>query len=94
MRANDFLGKPDQVRIGQVIEETFGNVRKIVDPEIIRIDFAVCVCHKPVWIFAGFAEVRFNPIDFIEQCGDAFFRQSFFDDDVTVNLKVQTLGGR
>ena len=94
VRANDFLGKPDQVGIGQVFEETSGNVREIVDTKIIRVDFAVRVGDDPVWIFSGFAIEAFNLIDFVEQRSDPLFRQRFFDDNVTVNLKMQTLGRR
>ena len=89
-----FLGEPDQVRIGQVIKETVGYMREIVDTKIVRRDFAVRVCDKPVRILAGLAKVTFNLVDFVEQRRDAFLRQRFFDDDVTVNLKMQPLDRR
>jgi len=36
MGANDFLSEPDQIRIGQVIEETLIDVREVIDTKIIR----------------------------------------------------------
>ncbi len=89
---DDFLCHPDNERARQVIEKTLCQVRQVIDPEELlrrtRVE-AVRPGH-----FSVPAKLILYLIQRLLQHIDLVLRQHLFDNDVPVDLDVQSLSGR